>query len=69
MCIDKLVRGKCNNLEVLSLNVMDIYHWFPLPRMCITYKKISIKLFGESSNVRKDKASVLHLGYHLNIKF
>lgn len=51
------------------MNVMDIYHWFHLPRMCITYKKKSINLFSEPSNLRKDKASVLHLGYHLNIKF
>lgn len=63
------MRGKPNNVEVLSLDVTDIYHWFHLPRMCITYKKISIELFSESSNVTKDKASVLNLGYHLNIKF
>lgn len=49
--------------------MMDIYHRFHLPRMCITYKKKSIELFSEPTNVRKDKASVLHLGYHLNIKF
>lgn len=35
--------------------------------MCVAYKKNkSIRLSGELINVRKEKASLFHLEYHLN---